>query len=64
MAEIEISLQTQKNIELDMGEKSNHSQLKNLGFEESGHRGFQKELTKEQLELIEAVKDKEDIANK
>ena len=43
-----------------------YERLKNLGFENSGHTGFQKELTKEQLQNIEGVPlkaDKEEMNN-
>ena len=49
---------------MDVGKKMHHYQLGGLGFEESGHIGFQKELTKQQLGMIEAVKDKEDVSNR
>ena len=39
------------------GSTKNHSKLKHLGFDESGHTGFQKELTPEQLSKIAAVPD-------
>lgn len=35
--------------------KTDHANLKNLGFEESGHTGFQPALTEEQLKNIEKV---------
>ena len=38
-----------------------HSKLSCLDFESSGHTGFQKELTAEQLNNIESVPDKADI---
>lgn len=41
-----------------------HSKLINLGFDESGHTGFQRELTAEQLANIDAVQNKEDVSNK
>ena len=43
---------------------SNHAKLKNLSFEESGHTGFQQELSDEQLKNISAVPGKEDKSNK
>ncbi len=64
MAEIKLSARGQKNFQLELGERTSHSHLKHLGFEESGHRGFQKKLTEEQLELIEKVKNKEDVSNR
>ena len=64
MAEIKLSSKGQQNLHLELNEKTHHYQLKNLGFEESGHTGFQKELTEKQLELIEKVKSKEDVANR
>ena len=45
-------------------EKVDHSKLKHLSFEESGHTGFQKELTEEELKSFEVVKNKEDKSNK
>ena len=57
MAEIKLSNNTQPELELSTPETINikiggvtnqtttdHSQLENLGFDESGHTGFQKEL--------------------
>jgi len=64
MAEIKLSAQGQQKLYFGVNEKTHHYQLKNLGFEESGHTGFQKELTEKQLELIEKVKSKEDVANR
>lgn len=48
-------------IKLGGGAKSSsatdHSKLQNLAFENSGHTGFQKQLTPEQLEAINSVGD-------
>ena len=46
------------------GGANNHSKLINLDFTSSGHTGFQRELTAEQLANIDAVQNKEDISNK
>ena len=59
-----MSSKGQQNLHLELNEKTHHYQLKNLGFEESGHTGFQKELTEKQLGLIEKVKNKEDVSNR
>ena len=42
------------------GDRDNHSKLKKLSFEESGHTGFQAQLTDEQLKNIEDVSGKVD----
>ncbi len=51
-------------MELGGSGTKDHAKLKHLSFEESGHTGFQKELTEEQIAAIEAVLGKEDKANK
>lgn len=64
MAEIVLSTGNQPGISIDGNKKQPHSELKNLGFDESGHTGFQKELTPEALEAIASVYGKEDRSNK
>ncbi|MFA7636785.1 MAG: hypothetical protein WCX81_03375, partial [Monoglobales bacterium] len=54
----------EQKLALDSCGKSLHNKLKNLGFEESGHTGFQAELTQEQIMAIEQVAEKEDKTNK
>lgn len=49
---------------IDSVGKSLHNRLKHLGYEESGHTGFQKELTDEQIQAINQVAAKEDKSNK
>lgn len=46
-------LNAKSNGEIVIGGKNDHSKMANLSFETSGHKGFQKELTTEQLEKIE-----------
>ena len=60
---INLSSSGNKSIGLSGG-TNDHSKLKKLGFEESGHTGFQKELSVKQLEAIENIKAKEDKSNK
>ena len=60
MTRLILSAKSSQNIILDGSGKNLHSSLGNLGFDESGHTGFQKELTEEQLSNIEAVQDKAD----
>ena len=62
MAELILSAKSSQKITFDAGGsvKNLHSSLGNLGFDESGHTGFQKELTAEQLANIEAVSEKAD----
>lgn len=60
MAGLILSSKPSQKITLELGEKNMHNNLKNLSFEESGHTGFQKELTAEQLANIKAVPEKAD----
>ncbi len=64
MTKLMISTESSGKLFVGENRKSIHSNLLNLGFEESGHTGFQKELTEEQIAAIEAVLGKEDKANK
>ena len=43
-ANIKLTVPSKHNVEVSGGGVKDHSKLKNLGFEESGHTGFQKEL--------------------
>ncbi len=45
---------------LVVGKSVDHSKMSNLSYEASGHTGFQKELTTEQLENIDAIPNKVD----
>lgn len=60
MTRLILSAKSSQNIILDGSGKNLHNNLANLGFDESGHIGFQKELTEEQLSNIEAIQDKAD----
>lgn len=62
----EIILSAPKDAELCIGGNAlpDHKKMKNLDFESSGHTGFQKELSAQQLKNIDAVTGKEDKSNK
>lgn len=62
-ANISLSVNGNKSMELS-GTPKDHSKLKKLSYEESGHTGFQKELTAEQKEALEKITEKEDKSNK
>lgn len=62
--EINLSSGRGKGLDIRGNGFSEHSRLGGLGFEESGHTGFQKELTKQQLEQLDLLQYKEDKANK
>ncbi len=64
MTKLMISTESSGKLFVGENRKSIHSNLLNLEFEKSGHTGFQKELTEEQLEAIDAVHGKEDKLNK
>ena len=57
MTKLNLSAPTMQKITLDTSGKNMHNTLKNLDFESSGHTGFQKELTKEQICNINAIGD-------
>ncbi|MBR6523445.1 MAG: hypothetical protein IKT39_02400 [Clostridia bacterium] len=67
-ANIKLTVPGKSNIEVGGGGTKDHAKLKHLGFDESGHAGFQKELTPEQLAAIASIlslqNDKEDKSNK
>ena len=52
MSEIKISGYSSAKMNLGGMSTRDHNKLKNLGFEESGHTGFQEQLTEEQLKVI------------
>lgn len=62
----EIILSTSKDAEICIGGNAlpDHKNLKNLEYDASGHLGFQKELSAQQLKNIDAVAGKEDKSNK
>lgn len=60
MTGVILSSQKSQKITLNTDNKNLHSNLLSLGFDESGHTGFQKELTAEQLLNIEAISGKAD----
>lgn len=64
MAGIILSSLNKPSISVNGKKETNHANLKNLSFEESGHTGFQSELTQEQIKNIADVVRKEDLSNK
>lgn len=64
MTKLILSSMPEHKLILEADGKMLHGSLKNLDFEKSGHRGFQKELTDEQLKNITDVPNKEDATNK
>lgn len=63
-ASVKLTVPNGPRVNVGSGGTENHAKLKNLGFEESGHIGFQKELTPAEREAIASVAGKEDKANK
>ncbi|MBR6523638.1 MAG: hypothetical protein IKT39_03390 [Clostridia bacterium] len=62
MAELILSAKSPQKIILESKSKNQHNNLGNLSFDKSGHTGFQKELTAQQLANIQAVSEKVDKA--
>lgn len=63
MANLILSAKSNPKVTITGKKEMDHTGLKNLGFEESGHTGFQPALTEDQLKNIEKVMDIEKKAD-